>query len=152
MSIDQLPSVDPGPDDRADYLVDAGVGNYHMLRVMTEKDVNDKSGGAVPGTHGNDAPIAGSNSYSRRPDTRWPGGRPNDRNSSGSPKQPSKEQRDITSRCAAAARSALGGDELTKNARIEAALKTIRGETGKEDGVVVASIDNEDDSSQPPLF
>ncbi len=156
MSIDQLPSVDPGPDDRADYLVDAGVGNYHMLRVMTEKDANDKSGGAVPGTHGNDAPIAGSDSCSRRPDTRWPGGRPNDRNSDpaycGSSKQPSKEQRDITSRCAAAARSALGGDELTKNARIEAALKTIRGETGKEDGVVVASIDNEDDSSQPPLF
>ena len=156
MSIDQLPSVDPGPDDRADYLVDAGVGNYHMLRVMTEKDVNDKSGGAVPGTHGNDAPIAGSNSYSRRPDTRWPGGRPNDRNSDpaycGSSKQPSKEQRDITSRCAAAARSALGGPDSTKDERIKAALKTIRGETGKEDGVVVASIDNEDDSSQPPLF
>ena len=155
MSIDQLPPADSGPDDD-DRRVDAWSINYHMLRIMTEEDANDKSGGAVPGTHGNDAPIAGSDSSSRRPDTRWHGGQPNDRNSDpaycGSSKQPSKEQRDITSRCAAAARSALGGPDSTKDERIKAALKTIRGETGKEDGVVVAPTDNEGGPTQPPLF
>jgi hypothetical protein len=158
MSIDQLPPVDSGSDDRVDYLVDAGVGNYHMLRIMTEEDANDKSGGAVPGTHGNDAPIAGSDSCSRRPDTRWPGGQPNDRNSdpaycgSPNPKRPLREQRDINSRCGAAAKAALGGDESTKDARIEAALRMIRGETGEEGGAVAASTDDEDGPSQPPLF
>lgn len=155
MSIDQLPPADSGPDDD-DRRVDAWSINYHMLRIMTEEDANDKSGGAVPGTHGNDAPIAGSDSCSRRPDTRWHGGQPNDRNSDpaycGSHKQPSKEQRDITSRCAAAAKAALGGPDSTKDERIKAALKTIRGETGKEGRVVVAPTDNEGDPSQPPLF
>jgi len=157
MSIDQLPPADSGPDDD-DRRVDAWSINYHMLSMMTEEDANDKSGGAVPGTHGNDAPIAGSDSCSRRPDTRWHGGQPNDRNSdpaycgSPNPKRPLKEQRDINSRCGAAAKAALGGDESTKDARIEAALRMIRGETGEEGGAVAASTDDEDGPSQPPLF